>query len=241
MKVAQKEMATATAATSVIKSETIHTYAGPVWCITPILIKEEPSEIHVTKIVDAYKDELPAVPDHMFQRTKWEPDDPAKSYSEYETNRSDYLSDDVEIQPETDSNEAAEFVHETLAVYSLENIESGLAKVRDGFLMAAKGYENIRHELPNLDPMEIPKIMEQVPMPQMTEFSKPLQQLLTKTTEKTIIIKFIQQLLNEGQSIHNIKKEYGLPYNLVYEVAHRTKCPGGTQYQKKRAGSLKVS
>ena len=68
--VAQKEMATATAATSVIKSEMIHTSAGPVQCITPIPMKEEPSEIHVTKIVDAYKDELPAVPDYMFHQTK---------------------------------------------------------------------------------------------------------------------------------------------------------------------------
>ena len=75
-------------------------------------------------------------------------------------------------------------------------------------------------------------------MPQMSEFMKSLQ-LLTKTNKKTIIIKFIQQLLNEGQTIHNIKKEYGLLHNLVYEVAHGTKCPGGTQYQKKRTGSLK--
>ena len=56
---------------------------------------------------------------------------------------------------------------------------------------------------------------------------------------KRLIIKFIQQLLSEGQSIHNIKKEYSLPYNLVYEVAYRTKRPGSTQYQKKRVGSPK--
>ena len=124
-------------------------------------------------------------------------------------------------------------------MYSWENIENGLAKVRDGFLMAAKGYKNIRCELPNLDPIEIPKMIEQVPMPQINKLSKPLQQLLTMTSERNVVIKFIQQLLNEDQSIHNIKKEYGLPYNLVYEVAHRTKCPGGMQYQKKKAGSLK--
>ena len=160
------------------------------------------------------------------------------SAEKWEPCRSDYLSDDVEIQPETDSVEAGEFVDKTLAVYSLENIENGLAKIRDGFLMAAEGYENIRHELPNLDPMEIPQTMEQVLMPQLNELSKPLQQLLTKTTKKNII-KFIQQLLNEGQSIHNIKKEYRLPYNLVYEVGHGTKCPGDTQYQKRRAKSPK--
>ena len=50
----------------IIKTETIPTSASPIKCITPILIKEEPSDIHVTKIVDAYKSELPKIPDHMF-------------------------------------------------------------------------------------------------------------------------------------------------------------------------------
>ena len=59
-------------------------------------------------------------------------------------------------------------------MYNLENIENRLAKVGDGFLMAAKGYKNIRHELPNLDPMEIPKIIEQVPVPQRNDLSKSL-------------------------------------------------------------------
>ena len=48
--IAKREMATATASTSVIKTETTVTPVGPVKCITPILIKEEPSEIYITKI-----------------------------------------------------------------------------------------------------------------------------------------------------------------------------------------------
>ena len=71
-------MATATASTHIVKTETIITSLGPVRCITPILVKEEPSEIHITKIVDTYKSELSDVPDHLFIRTKQEPDDPAR-------------------------------------------------------------------------------------------------------------------------------------------------------------------
>ena len=78
-------------------------------------------------------------------------------------------------------------------------------------------------------------------MPQMTELSKPLKQLLSKTSEKTVIQKFIQQLLGEEQSIHNISKEFGLPYNLVYEVAHGTKRPRGSQYQRRKAESTKAT
>ena len=140
--VARKEMATATASTSIVKAETTSTSMGPVRKITPILVKEEPSEIHITKIVDAYRNELPNIPDHLFIWTKREPDDPAESYSEYETDHSDYVEDDVEIPPETDSDEAADFVDETLMTHNLENIESGLIKIWDGFLMAASSYED---------------------------------------------------------------------------------------------------
>ena len=63
-------MATATASTSIIKTETMPTSAGPIRHITSILIKEEPLEIHVTKIVDAYKSELPNIPEHLFAKAK---------------------------------------------------------------------------------------------------------------------------------------------------------------------------
>ena len=45
--VAQKEMATATVATEIIKTECISTSSGPICRVMPILIKEEPSEVHV--------------------------------------------------------------------------------------------------------------------------------------------------------------------------------------------------
>ena len=68
--VAQKEMAIATVSTHIVKTETTTTALGPVRHITPVLIKEETSEIHITKFFDTYKSELPDVPDHLFIRTK---------------------------------------------------------------------------------------------------------------------------------------------------------------------------
>ena len=52
--VARKEMATATASITIVKAETTPTSMGPIQRITPILVKEEPLEINITKIVDAY-------------------------------------------------------------------------------------------------------------------------------------------------------------------------------------------
>ena len=83
--------------------------------------------------------------------------------------------------------------------------------------------------------MDIPKLMEQVPMPQLQEHSKPLQQLLSTTSENNIVNRFVKQLINEDYSLNAIKNEFGLPYNLICEIAHGAKHPGGTQYQKKKA------
>ena len=69
-----------------------------------------------------------------------------ESYSEYETDKSSYLPDDVLIEPETDSDETEDFINNTLTtltVYSVENLDAGLSKVCDGFLLAAQGYKEI--------------------------------------------------------------------------------------------------
>ena len=163
--VAQKEMATATVATEVIKTECISTLSGPIRRVTPILIKEEPSEVHIIQDTDAFKHELPSVPEHLFNQLKREVDDPANSYSEYETDDSQYLADDVNIVTETDSDDAEEFVDNTLTSYSIETLDAALMKIRDGLSIAAMGYEEIRQALPNINPIEVPQIIEQVPLP----------------------------------------------------------------------------
>ena len=66
------------------------------------------------------------------------------SYSEYKTDDSQYLADDVKIVTETDYDEAEEFVDNTLTSYSIETLHAALMKVRDGLSIAATGYEDIR-------------------------------------------------------------------------------------------------
>ena len=82
-------------------------------------------------------------PKDLFHHTKRDPEDMPESYSEYETDKSSYLPDDVPIKPEPDSDEVEDFVNNTLAVYSVENLDAGLSKVCDGFLLAVQGYEEI--------------------------------------------------------------------------------------------------
>ena len=94
---------------------------------------------------------------------KRDPEDVPESYSEYETDKSDYLPDDVPVEPETHLDKAEDFVDNTIAIYNVENLDASLSRIHDGLLMAAQGYEDIRKELPNLDPMDLPKILNRCP------------------------------------------------------------------------------
>ena len=207
--VAQKEMATATVATKIIKTECISTLSGPIRRVMPILIKEEPSEVHIIQDTDALKHELPSVPEHLFNQVKREVDDPANSYSEYETDDSQYLADDVKIVTETDSNDADELVDNTLTSYSIETLDAALMKIRDGLSIAAMGYKEIRQALPNINPIEVPQIMEQVPLPQIEGISRNMKTLLEKMPEENIIKKttFYIWLKKESQFSEHPKRQ----------------------------------
>ena len=90
--IARKEMATTVAAATVTKTEVLQTPKGPIKCITPFLIKEEPSEIHITKIIDAYKKEIPTFLEEPFICTKRDPEDVPESrattfWMMYQSNR----------------------------------------------------------------------------------------------------------------------------------------------------------
>lgn len=151
--IAKKEMATAVAAATITKTEVLQTPEGPIKCITPILINEEPSDICVTKIIDAYQKEIPTIPEEAFIGTKRDPEDVPESYSEYETNKSDYLLDNVPIEPEMNLDEAEDFVDNTIVIYNVENLDASLSRIHDRFLMAAQGYEDVEN-------LEIQEIIE---------------------------------------------------------------------------------
>ena len=221
--VAQKEMATATTATSIIKTEEVPTPAGPLRHIIPILIKEEPTETHVIQDPNTFKNELPPVPEHLFHHEKREPDDPANSYSEYETDDSQYIPDHIKIDTESDSDDAVDFIDNTLTTYSIEMLDATLMKIRDGLSIAASGYEEVHQALPTMNPVEVPQILEQVPLPCIEGVMKHMKTLLEKMSEEDIIHNCILHMVENGASILKASKETGLSYNNVHEIVYGTK------------------
>ena len=62
-------------------------------------------------------------------------------------------------------------------------------KIRDGLSIAAMGYEEIRQALLSINPIEVPQIIEQVPLPQIEGISRSMKTLLEKMPEENIIKK----------------------------------------------------
>ena len=77
----------------------------------------------------------------------------------------------------------------TLTSYSIETLDAALMKIRDGLSIAATGYEEIRHALPSINPIEVPQIIKQVPLPQIEGISRSMKTLLEKMPEENIFKK----------------------------------------------------
>ena len=60
-----------------------------------------------------------------------------------------------------------EFVDDTLTTYKIEILDAALMKIRDGLSIATSGYEDVRQALPTMNPVEVPQILEQVPLPRI--------------------------------------------------------------------------
>ena len=143
------------------------------------------------------------------------------------------MADDVKIETEPDSDEAIEFVDDTLTTYNIETLDAALMKIHDGLSIATSGYEDVCQALPMMNPVEVPQILEQVPLPRIEGVTKNMKTLLEKLPEEDIIRNCILHMVDDGASILKISKETGLTYNNVHKIVYGTKRPGGTQYPKK--------
>ena len=81
-----------------------------------------------------------------------------------------------------------------------------------------------------MNPVEVPQIIKQVPLPRIEGISKSMKTLLEKMPEENIIKNCILHMIEEGKSILRVSKETGLSYNAVHEIVYGKKHPGGTQY-----------
>ena len=179
--------------------------------VKPILIKKElnrehatiiPFERHPGEVIFADAERVPF-------RTN-----PPVEYVEEVTDDEDYKEDDEVISIESDSSAAAEsMLDDDFETTNPLMFDASLVKITTGLKQAAEGFEELRKMLPSIPVTDIPKLVEEVPLPYLTLMSKVLVQALQSVGEEKLIDLALQEEHDKGASQVSLMLKYGVTRN----------------------------
>ena len=95
--------------------------------------------------------------------------------------------DDESISIESDSSAAKSMLDDDFETTNTLMLDASLVKITTGLRQAAEGFEELRTLLPSIPITEIPKLVEEVPLPYLTPMSKALVQALQSVGEERLI------------------------------------------------------
>ena len=152
--------------------------------VKPILIKKELDRKHATIIhFERHPGEV------IFTNAERVPfhTTPPVEYVEEVTDDEDYKEDDEVISIESDSSAAESMLDDDFETTNPLMFNASLVKITTGLKQAAEGFEELRPLLPNIPVTDIPKHIEEVPLPYLTPMSKALVQALQSVGEEGLI------------------------------------------------------
>ena len=151
--------------------------------VKPILIKKELDREHATIIpFERHHGEI------IFTDAERVPlrTTPPVEYVEEVTDDEDYKEDDEVISIESDST-AAESMLDDFETTNPLVFNASLVKITARLKQAAEGFEELQKMLPSIPVTDIPKLIEEVPLPYLTPMSKVLVQALQSVGEEKLI------------------------------------------------------
>ena len=152
--------------------------------VKPILIKKELDREHATIIpFERYHGEV------IFtdaERVPFHTTSPVE-YVEEVTDDEDYKDDDEVISIESDSSAVESMLDDDFETTNPLMFDTSLVKITTGLKQAAEGFKELRTLLPNIPVTDIPKLVEEVPLPYLTLMSKALIQALQSVGEERLI------------------------------------------------------
>ena len=121
--------------------------------------------------------------------------------------------------------------------------DASMMKITAELKQATEGFEELRHMLPSIPVTDIPKLIEEMPLPYLTPKSKEMVQVLQSVGEEKFIDLALYEEYQKGASQVSLIAKYGVMRNRLYKVITGTSRPGGSQYQQglKREPKAKVS
>ena len=111
--------------------------------------------------------------------------------------------------------------------------DTSLVKITTGLKQAAEGFEELwKQMLPNTPVTDIPKLIEEVPLPYLILMSKALVQALQSVGEERLIDLSLQEEYDKGASQVSLMLKYGVTRNRLHKIIMGASRPRGSQYQQ---------
>ena len=197
--------------------------------VKPILIKKELDREHATIIpFERHPGEV------IFTDAERVPfcTTPPVEYMEEVMDDEDYKEDDEVISIESNSSAVESMLDDHFETTNPLILDTSLVKITTGLKQAAEGFEELWKMLPNIPVTDIPKLVEEVPLPYLTPMSKALVQALQSVGEERLIDLALQEEYDKGASQVSLMLKYGVTRNQLHKIITGASRPGGSQYQQ---------
>ena len=148
------------------------------------------------------------------------------------TDNEDYKDDDEVISIESNSSAAESMLDDDFETVTPLRFNASLVKITTGLKQAAEGFEELQMLLPNIPMTEMPKLVEEVPLPYLTPMLKALVQALKSVGEERLIDLALCKEYDKGASQVSLMVKYSITRNWLYKIIMRASRPGGSQYQQ---------
>ena len=197
--------------------------------VKPILIKKEINREHATVIsFEKHPGEVSFTDDKRVPFCTTSP----VQYVEEVTDDKDYKDDDEVISIESDSSTVESMLDDDFETVNPLMFDASLVKITTGLKQAAEGFEELRMLLPNIPITEVPKLVEEVPLPYLTPMSKVLVQALQSVGEERLIDLALREEYDKGASQVSLMIKYGVTRNRLHKIIMGASRPRGSQYQQ---------
>ena len=144
----------------------------------------------------------------------------------------DYKDDDEVISIESDSSAAVSMLDDDFETINPLLFNASLVKITTGLRQAAEGFKELQTLLLNIPVTEIPKLVEEVPLPYLTPMSKALVQALQSVGEERLIDLALREEYDKGASQVSLMIKYGITRNRLHKIITEASRPRESQYQQ---------
>ena len=197
--------------------------------VKPILIKKELDREHAAVIpFEKHPGEVSFTDDERVPFCTTSP----VEYVEEVTDDEDSKDDDEVISIKSDSSTVESMLDDDFETTNPLMFDASLVKITTGLKQAAEGFEELRMLLPNIPVTEIPKLVEEVPLPYLTPMSKVLVQALQSVGEERLIDLALREEYDKGASQVSLMFKHGVTRNRLHKIITGASRTGGSQYQQ---------